>query len=132
MTSHSTRALPSSARLRSSFSSLSHAVHAQQSSAVDPDASAVNEQTLLQQFRASKGGIDIPNETRARADPARRTDLGLLPRGDAALDRRARHPRHCSRCWRPPISCSAGCASRPGAPGARCRASTASSASRIG
>lgn len=36
-------------------------VHAQQDARVDPDASVVNEQTLLQQFRRVEGQIDQPN-----------------------------------------------------------------------
>jgi formate dehydrogenase subunit gamma len=36
-------------------------VHAQQDARVDPDASVVNEQTLLQQFRRIEGQIDQPN-----------------------------------------------------------------------
>jgi formate dehydrogenase subunit gamma len=35
--------------------------HAQQNAPVDPEASVVNEQTLLQQFRRIQGGIDQPN-----------------------------------------------------------------------
>jgi formate dehydrogenase subunit gamma len=36
--------------------------HAQQNTPVDPDASVVNEQTLLQQFRRIQGDIDQPNQ----------------------------------------------------------------------
>ncbi|MEA2870744.1 MAG: formate dehydrogenase subunit gamma [Hyphomicrobiales bacterium] len=36
-------------------------VHAQQNAPVDPEASVVNEQTLLQQFRRIQGDIDQPN-----------------------------------------------------------------------
>src|SRR5258707_15434655 len=36
-------------------------VHAQQDARVDPDASVVNEQPLLQQFRRIQGDIDQPN-----------------------------------------------------------------------
>ena len=36
--------------------------HAQQNAPVDPEASVVNEQTLLQQFRRIQGDIDQPNQ----------------------------------------------------------------------
>jgi len=47
---------------------------AQRGTAVDPDASVVNEQTLLRQFPRIEGRIDIPNETASVLEqPAGRT-----------------------------------------------------------
>jgi formate dehydrogenase subunit gamma len=54
--------------------SLSAPASAQQSRAVDPDASVVNEQTLLRQSPRIDGRIDIPNETASVLEqPAGRT-----------------------------------------------------------
>jgi formate dehydrogenase subunit gamma len=58
------------ARARFTFGAIAFAIliafampaHAQQNAPVDPEASVVNEQTLLQQFRRIQGDIDQPNQ----------------------------------------------------------------------
>ncbi len=82
--------------------------------------------------RASKGASTFPIRRASVLDTARRADLGSFPRGDAALVRRDRDPRHASPCWRPPISSWGGSASRPADPGARYLRFKASSGSPTG
>jgi formate dehydrogenase subunit gamma len=56
------------------FVALGTPAAAQQQQVVDPDASVVNERTLLQQFPRIEGRIDIPNETASvLIQPAGRT-----------------------------------------------------------
>ena len=59
--------------------------------------------TCCRQVPRIEGRIDIPDTQGQRADPAGRTDLGLFPRGAAALGRRDRDPRHDRAAWRSPI-----------------------------
>ena len=62
--------------------------------APNPTASVTSERDLLKQVPRAEGRIDIPDTKASGADPARRTDVGLFPRGPLALGRRDRDPRH--------------------------------------
>ena len=69
-------------------------VSAQQPSSVNPTAAAVKEQQLLQQLKTIQGRGTIPDvKSYVLEQPAGR-DWQAIPRSDAALDRRHRHPRH--------------------------------------
>ena len=73
-------------------------VAAQQPNSVDPNADAVKEQQLLQQFNRIQGLGTIPDTKSYVIEQPRAAQWRQYPRGMAAVDRHHRDARHDRRC----------------------------------
>ena len=99
---------------------------------VNPTASSVKEEQLLQRASAGAGPRQHSRPEVGNADPAGRPLLAGIPRSDAALDRRHRDHRHAGRAGALLSDPRHGARSKPAARGGSSCASTRSSASCIG
>ena len=122
----------SPARWRSLVVAMAAPASAQQPNSVNPNASAVKEQQLLDQLKTIQGRGTIPDKKSYVLEHPAGRDWRAIPQRDAEMDRRHRHPRHAGRAGhllsvaRQHEDCA------PAFPGARSCASTASSASCTG
>ena len=129
------RLVSSSARWRSCSSSRWRRRRRRSSRrSVNPTASSVKEEQLLKQLQPDhqRPRARIPDQKSGNLIAAGRPRLAPVPRGDAALDRRHRHPRHAGAAGRLLSDARHGeDRERPLGPHASC-ASTRSSASCTG